>query len=184
MENRSQSKVAMAYGAMYGLAAVVINLIFYFLHTDIQSKTPQLLSYVVLIVFIVLGVKSYRDQELGGAISYGKSLGTGTLIGLFGGFITGIYTVLLFTFIDPDLVQKIIDASQQQMADKGMSEDQIEMAIIMTRKMMTPVFLFIFSIVGSTFMAFFFSLLISVFTKKEQQNPFHGINQEPHSTIG
>ncbi|MCX6292176.1 MAG: DUF4199 domain-containing protein [Bacteroidetes bacterium] len=168
MENkRTQMKVAMTFGAMYGLSASVIGLIFFFIGVDFQSKIPQYLNYILLILFIIFGVKSYRDQDLGGFISYGKSLGTGVLIGVFGGFITGIYTVLLFTVIDPGLVQKILEASQQQLIDKGMPEDQIQMGLSWTRKLMSPVFLFLFSVLGSAFVAMVFSLIVSVFMKKE-----------------
>jgi hypothetical protein len=172
MEKRKQSKVAMTYGAMYGLAASIIYLIFYFAGADIQSKLPQYIGYLLLILFIVLGVKNYRDQDLEGHISYGKSLGTGVLIGLFGGIIMGFYTVLMFTVVDPGLSQKIIEAAQQQMIDKGLPEDQIEVGLTWTRKLMNPGFLFLFSIVGGAFMAFIFSLIISVFLKKEQ-DPFN-----------
>ena len=121
-----------------------------------------------------MAVKNYRDQDLGGFISYGKSLGTGTLIGLCGGVIAGFFTVILFTVIDPGLAQKIIEKAQQDMIEKGnLSEEQINMGISMTRKFMNPAFLFIFSILGTAFMAFIFSLLISIFTKKEQ-TPFQG----------
>jgi hypothetical protein len=169
MEKRTRIKVAMTYGAYYGLSASVAGLIFYFMGTDVQSKLPQLLSYILLIIFLFLGIKSYRDQDLDGYISYGKSLGTGVLIGLFGGIITGFFTVLMFTVIDPGLAQKIIEKAQEQMIEKGgMSDEQIEMAMSMTKKFMTPTMLFLFSIVGSAFMAFIFSLIVSVFTKKEQ----------------
>src|SRR5437667_11482637 len=105
MEKRTQAKVAMAYGTMYGLAASILYLIFWLAHSDVQSKTPQWLGYVLLIIFIVAGIKSYRTQELSGFISYGKSLGTGVLIGFFGGIITAFFSVLMFTVIDPGLTQ-------------------------------------------------------------------------------
>ncbi len=173
MENkRKQSKVAMSYGTMYGLASSIIYLVFYFGGASIESKIPQWIGYVLLIIFIYMGIKNYRDQDLGGYINYGRSLGTGVLIGLFGGVITGFFTVLMFTVIDPGMAQKILDAAQQRMLEKGMPEDQIEMGMKWTRKFMSPAILFVFSILGSAFMALIFSLIISVFTKKEQ-NPFN-----------
>ena len=181
MEKRSQSKVGMAYGAMYGLAASIVSLIFYFAGVDMQSKLPQYTGWVLLIIFIVVGIKSYRDTELSGFISYGKSLGTGTVIGLFGGFITGIFTVLLFTIIDPGLTAKIIEKIQEQWAEKGMTEEQISVALMWTKRMMSPVMLFIWSIVGSAFMSFLFSLIISIFMRKEG-NPFQTNTQPMDST--
>jgi hypothetical protein len=173
MENkRSQLKVAMNYGTLYGLAGVALTLLFYFLGVDLQSRIPQVINYAILITFISMGIKSYRDEDLGGFISYGKSLGTGTLIGLFGGIISAIFIVIFFNYIAPEMIQKILDSSQQKLAEKGMSDEQIEQAISITRMFMKPVWLFLFSILGSTFAGFLFSLIISIFTKKED-NPFN-----------
>lgn len=173
MENkRSQAKVAMNYGLLYGLAGIAITLLFYFLGTDMESKIPMLTGFAALILFIIIGVKSYRDEDLEGYISYGKSLGTGTLIALFGSIITAIFTVILFTYIAPELPEKIIENAQQKLAEKGMSDAQMEQGIKMTRMFMSPVWLFFFSILGTTFWGFVFSLIISIFTKKES-NPFN-----------
>ena len=159
MENqRTQTKVAMNYGTLFGLAGVAIFLLFYFMGTDIQSKLPQWISYAVLCVFIVVGVKSYRDEDLGGYISYGKSLGTGTLISLFGSFISAIFVVLFFKFIAPDMIQRILDSTQQKLIEEGMSDDKIEMAMSYTRKFMTPIWFFGLSLIGTAFMGFLFSI--------------------------
>jgi hypothetical protein len=173
MENqRTQTKVAMNYGTLYGLSSVAVFLLFYFLGTDIESRLPQYLSYAILIMFIVMGIKSYRDEDLGGYISYGKSLGTGVLISVFGGILTGVFTLIFFLYIAPEMSQKIMEAAQQNMAEKGMSDEQIESAMSISQKFMTPPWLFVFSVLGSAFMGFIFSLLISIFMKKEQ-NPFN-----------
>jgi len=174
MEKRSQWKVAMTYGAMYGLVSSIIYLIFYFAGADIDNKGPQLIGYFILIATIYIGITNHRNNDLGGFISYSRSLGTGVLIGLFGGIITGFFTVLMFTVIDPELAQKIVEKAQQDMVEKGnMSEEQISMAVSWTQKFMNPLMLFLFSILGSIFMAFIFSLIVSIFTKKEQ-TPFQG----------
>lgn len=172
MENpRSQIKVAMNYGGYYGLSGVITFLAFYFIGTDMQSKLPQLLGYVLLIVFMVMGIKSYRDEDLGGSISYGCSLGTGILISIFGGIITGAFTVLFFSYIAPEMTQKILDQTEQGLLEGNMSEAQVEQAMTYTRKFMAPGWLFVFSILGSAFMGFIFSLIVSIFLRKNQ-DPF------------
>ena len=70
------------------------------------------------------------------------------------------------------MIQRILEAAQQNMAEKNMSEEQIEKAMEITQKFMTPVWLFIFSILSTTFMGFLFSLIISIFTRKEE-SPFN-----------
>ena len=164
-----------SYGVMFGLAAAAIMLIFYFMGTDVKSKAPQWINWLLLITFIVLGVKNYRDQDLGGTIAYGKALGTGTLISIFGGIVSGAFTLIFFVWIAPEMTQKIMDMSQQQLMDQGMSEEQIATALDYTKKFMTPTWLFIFSILGTTFIGFLFSLVISIFLKKEE-NPFNSNN--------
>ncbi|MBP6531994.1 MAG: DUF4199 domain-containing protein [Bacteroidia bacterium] len=173
MENqRTQNKVAMTFGAIYGLASIVVFMLFYVIGTDIQSKAPQYLSYLLLAIFIIMGVKSFRDQDLGGYISYSRSLGTGTLISLYGGIISGAFSVLFFMVIAPEMTEQIIAAAQENMAKQGLTEEQMQMGVEWTRKFTQPLWLFVFSIIGSVFIGFILSLLISVFLKKED-TPFN-----------
>lgn len=171
MKTRSQTSFALTYGAMLGMAGVIVYLVFYFLGADPSSKIPGYIGYLISIVTIAYGIKNYRDEESGGFISYGRSLGTGVLIGLFGAIITAIFTVLMFTVIDPDLAQRMLEIGQQKMAEKGMSEEQMEMAMTYSKKFMSPPFLFIFALLSSVFMSFIFSLIISIFMKKDK-DPF------------
>jgi len=172
MENqRTQNKVAMSYGLMFGLSGVAVFLLFYFTGADMQSRWPNYLTYILLILFITMGIKSFRDEDLGGEIGFGKAVGTGTLISIFGGIIVGAFTALFFVYIAPEMTERIIEAAQQNMVENGMSEEQIEMAGNMTRKFMTPMWLFFFSILGNAFMGLIFSLIIGIFLKKDK-NPF------------
>ncbi|MFZ7115090.1 MAG: DUF4199 domain-containing protein [Bacteroidota bacterium] len=161
----------MTYGAICGLVSIVLFLLFYFMGTDIQSRAPQYLSYAVLVIVIIMGIKSYRDQDLGGYISYSKALGTGTLIALYSGIISAAFSIIFFMFIAPEMTEQIIAAAQENMAKQGMSEEQMQMGIDWTRKFMQPTWLFTFSVLTTVFLGFVFSLLIAVFLKKED-SPF------------
>ena len=167
METRSQTKVAMQYGLMLGVAGSLVYLIFYFMNADPGSRLPTWIGYLLMIVFITLGIKSYRDQDLAGYISYGKSLGTGVLVGLFSGIILAAFTVLMFTVIDPGLAEKVLQASEQKWIESGMGDEEISMAMKWAEKFLTPSFLFVFTLVGNVFMSVLFSLIISIFMRKE-----------------
>lgn len=173
MENtRSQNQAAITYGTFYGLSGIVVFMLFYLLGTPISSKAPQYIGYILMIIFIILGVKSHRDADLGGYIGYGKSLGTGTLIAFFGGLISGFFTVIFFKYIAPDAMQQIMEEAQRNMAQQGLSEEQMQKGLEYAKKFSTPLWLFMFSALGSAFMGFIFSLIISVFMKKES-TPFN-----------
>jgi hypothetical protein len=110
---------------------------------------------------------------LGGYIPYAKSLGTGVLIAFFGSIIVAFYTYIFFNFIDPALIDQMLEMSRQQMIERGMPDDQVEMAVEMSGKFMTPGWMFAFSILGVTFMGFLFSLIASAFLKRNQETPFN-----------
>jgi hypothetical protein len=142
---RTKFQVAAMYGAYYGLASILSMLLFYVLNFEIRSSLPTLIGYGLLILFMVMGTKNYRDHELGGFIS--------------------------FSFIDPEMVQRILDSTQEQMIQQGMPDAEVEKALDMARRFMTPTWLFLLSIAGSAFMGFLFSLFTSIFLKKDS-NPF------------
>jgi hypothetical protein len=170
---RTQTKVGMKYGLIYGVASIALSLIFYLTGTDLQAKLPQYLNYGVLLGAIILGIRSFRDEDLGGYISYGKSLGTGVVIAFFGSIIVAFYTYLFFNVVDPALIDQMIEMTREKMIESGMPDDQVEMAVDMSARFMTPGWMFTFSILGITFMGFVFSLLASVFLKRNQDNPFN-----------
>lgn len=174
---RSQTKVAMTFGAVYGMAVIALMLIFYFTGIDYQSRIPSLIQYAVQIVVIAIAIKSYRDQDLGGYIKYSKALGTGTLTSIFGGALVGGFTIILMYYIAPEMIETIMTKVQENMEAQGtMTEDQLQMGLSWTRKMMQPLPLFIFGIIGSGIMGFIFSLVVSVFLKKDNPNPFSSEN--------
>ena len=164
---KTKFEVAARYGAFYGLATIISMLIFYVLQFNLKSSLPSLISYVLLVVFIFNGVKSYREHSLGGYISYSSSLGLGVLISIFGGFLIAGWTTILFSFIDPDIIEKILSSTQEELMKSGLSDADVEQALNMSKKFMTPGWLFFLSIVGSAMMGFIFSLFVSIFTRKE-----------------
>ena len=62
----------------------------------------------------------------------------------------------------------MMKAVEEMYLEKGMSEDQVEMAMKMVSKMQTPLLLMFSSIFGFVLMGTFFSLITSAFIKKEK----------------
>src|ERR1700741_2780169 len=109
MENQANStlKQSLLYGGILGLVSIIISVIAYVLDMSADSSIKWVNS-IVQIIILVLGIKNYRDQHLGGYISYGKALGTGTLIAFIGSIIAAIYTVIFVTLIDPEFVSNLL----------------------------------------------------------------------------
>ncbi|MEX1189938.1 MAG: DUF4199 domain-containing protein [Bacteroidia bacterium] len=164
--NASMLPSASRHGVFLGLALILIQTIFYLADIRLDSGLGYL-TYLVLIGGLFLAIKSYRDQFNSGFLSYGRAVGYGVLVALLAGIISGVFTFILYEFIDPNLIDKLLMESESKMLDSGIAEEQLDMAMEMNKKIITPGFLTIMGILGQTFMGLVFSLVLAVFLKKE-----------------
>jgi len=163
-------KFAMNYGAVLGLGLVAIALLFWMLGVDEQqSIIPALLNNGLTIGFLVYAIIQYRDLFNEGFITYSASLKLGTTVAFFSSVIMAFYTFIYITYLNPDFLANILNITEQAMfeADPEISDDQLDLALSMTTKFMQPHWMMIMSVLGGTFMGFIFSLIISIFVKKE-----------------
>jgi hypothetical protein len=175
MENQKVSvwKANLNWGLILGLALVIYSAILYF-SDNMFNKSLSYFSYLIIVIGLFLGIKAYRDNFLGGYITYGQTIGAGIIISLYASIISAVFTILLYKFIDPDLSQKLFAFTEQQMLDKGTPEDQVEMAMKITEKFLNPYFMAGFAILGSVVVGLIISLIEGIFLKKE--NPANEMN--------
>lgn len=184
MENQPVSPVstAMRWGAILGVVGIATSLINYmvggFNPENSESMFAKLIQYgmYALIIFVlVMAMQQHRDKELGGYMKYGRGLGLGTLIGVFYGIIAALTAFAIFQFLMPaDFAEKAMNVAREKMLERNpdMSEEQIEMGLSMARKFMSPPLMSLMVFVGSVFICFLFSLIVSAFVKKSDPNSF------------
>lgn len=165
---------------MLGGTAIVYSLILYILG-ETGNQTLGYISFAFYILFMFLGIKNYRDKMNGGFITYGNSFLLGFFIVLIGGILASLFSFVLFKFIDPGLVDTMIETAREKMESRGdMSEEQIDMALEMSKTMMSPLWMMIWGLAGSAFIGAILSLIVSIFMKKEG-TPFDA--PSPDNTI-
>ena len=163
-------KFAMNYGAVLGLFLMLIALILWILGIDEQkSVIPSILNNMVIIGFLFYVISHYRDNLNSGFISYAESLKLGTSVSFFSSIIMAFYTFLYITYLNPDMLANILNMTEQAMLETkpDISDEELDLALSMTSKFMQPHWMMIMGVLGGTFMGFLFSLVISIFTKKE-----------------
>ena len=79
-----------------------------------------------------------------------------------------VYFIIYANFIEPNFVDKILDISKLEMAKKGLSEEQTESAIEMSKKFMSPVFMAIMSFISNSVMGTLASLIGAAIFKNEK----------------
>ncbi|MDD3875331.1 MAG: DUF4199 domain-containing protein [Bacteroidales bacterium] len=171
MENNTSSlnKSAMYYGAIIGILLVSVILLSYVFNMTTQRAIGYF-QYIIIVGGITLAQIKYRNNNLNGYMSYGKALGFGTLTIFYASVITGFFTYILYAFIEPGLIEQILEMTEQAMVDKGMSDEEIDMALTFSRKFTSPTILAVSAVFGSTFIGFLFSLITSIFTKKKDDS--------------
>jgi hypothetical protein len=167
MEERSTFwKSAMIYGLYLSVALTLFSVILYVSGLLLNQKIGYF-SFVIYVAGIVIAQIYYRDRELNGFISYGQALGFGVAIMLFSGIVTALYTMILYTFIDPGLVDQMKIMQEEALLQRGMNEDQIEAAMSISSKMLTPGWMSIMGLFGSVIFGTIVSLVTSIFVKKQ-----------------
>jgi hypothetical protein len=174
MENKSPWPLALKFGLILALSNIAITMVFYLINPNSAdgkwslSGVIQLLLSVVLAIYILFAAgKMRRDQDFGGIISYGQSLGFMLITAIPAALIISFFTYLFFTYINPELVQKIWDAQAEELAKSGKSDEEIEMQLSMVRKFSSPMMMTIFGGLGTMFQMLIYALIASIFVKKD-----------------
>jgi hypothetical protein len=157
---------AMVYGLYLALVLTLFSVILYVSGLILNTKVSYA-SFVLVVAGIVIAQISYRNRELNGAITYSQALGFGVAIMFFAGIVSALYTLILYSIIDPGLIDQMKIMQEEALLQKGLSDDQIEATMVMTSKMMTPVWMSIMGLIGSVFSGTIVSLITSIFVKKQ-----------------
>ena len=157
--------------AVFGLYIGVVLIAFDIILWMVSAKGTSLMqnfNIILLVAGIVLAIRFYRDKDLQGYISYKNALKMGTLLSFFASLILGFDTYVLLKFIDPSLMQVILDASEKLLIESGRSDAEVEMMMTVTQQVTTPFILLVSTIFSITFWGALFSLLIAFLLRKEK----------------
>lgn len=165
-EKVSVWKANLTNGLILGMIGIAYSLVMYFLDLTL-NKIQGYIFFLVLIVTLFYLVKSYRNNYLHGFITYGQAVGAGVVIFLYYSIIASIFTYILYTVIDPELISKQLAASEELLLKRGMTQEMIDAGMNMQKKMMRPGIMAVSGIFISMFIGTVMSLLVAIFVRKE-----------------
>jgi hypothetical protein len=85
-------------------------------------------------------------------------------MGLLGATFNMFYT----RFIDPTILTQTLDQARANMEAKGMDDSQIDQAMEISQKFMSPGVMFAFAVIGYLLMGFLLSLVIAAIIRKDK----------------
>src|SRR4030095_2135044 len=165
---KSAMSTAFKYAIITALAIFILSIILYITNLYL-NQSASYISYLVLLVGLVFAVKNRRDKDLGGYITYGEAFKTGFLFSVITTIIVTVFSFIMMQFIATDMIDNILKTTEQRMIDKGMTDDQVTMAMNFTRRLMTPGWLALIGVVFFTLVGLVLSLIVAAVFKKERQ---------------
>lgn len=181
MENKSNPLISQAllYGLYYALVSIILSLVMWmvnFIPTSIGGSMLMLLvTIVIAFVLLYYFTKKYRDDSLGGYITFGKAFVFAFLVVVFSTLITAVYNYIFNAFIDPDYLERVMNTTvtsmEERLARGGMSADQIDSIVgkMEQRMSLSPLKSSLKSIPGGIIFGTIVALITSAIVKKSQE---------------
>ena len=170
-QNAESPKVTtMSVGIRYGLIQAVVS-IAYFVGMDVAGVDMtqgigRWASLLFSIAIIYLAHKYYKENG-DGYMSIGQGTGIGFWMSLVSSVISSAFTFVYVAYINTGYIEQMLDKTRESMESRGgMSDEQIDQAMEMTAKFMTPTMMLIFGIVFGIIILVLCALVVSLFTKK------------------
>lgn len=150
------------YALITGLVIIVMSAAFYIAGFEAKGWV-QWLIYVPFLIGLILNAQAYSKAN-GGYITFGQAFSSCFKA-------TALITILvlswtiLSTYIFPEMKDRAFESAQAEMESQGSSEEQIEMALNLTRRFFIP-FLIMGVVLGYMFVGAIFSLIAAAIARK------------------
>ncbi len=176
-EPHSLNYFSMMHGLYLGLA-LVLNLLIFYVIGDPFSTATGYLGYAIILGGLGFAMWTFAKLNTEEGLPYSRALGLGTLVALFGSFIFAFFTFVLYKYIEPGLIEKLLSNLEVKLLAQGWKDDAVESMLGAQKKFITPGLLAFGTIITYTLTGFIFSLVLAIFFKKEPTDPFYGVDQE------
>lgn len=134
--NPARLPYAVRYGLIAALLASLFSMVAYFAGQE-YNRGLQWVAMVIPFVLVFVCLNNYK-RDNGRVLNMGQGFGLGMLFFLVYAVITSVYTLLYMEVINPDFLAGMEEMTIQQLEDRGMSDEEIDMAMRYSSIFMKP----------------------------------------------
>jgi hypothetical protein len=167
MEKISTARVAIKWGLICGVLAILFSTILYISGLWESWYVGLVLSIVLYCTCIILSIKEFKTYN-NGYMSYSEGLSIGTFVSGVGGILSIMFDYIYKLFIDPEFTTKQLEKAKETYEKFGLSEEQLEEAIAKAENAQMNGLNFIVSVLVYLFFGFLASLLIAGIYQKRK----------------
>jgi hypothetical protein len=130
-KNTTMKKIVIVYGLIAGavVATIMMTIMYMYNSGTLNPDNGEVLGYTVMVIslsMIFFGVKSYRDKQSNGTISFGKGLKIGLLITLIAAVMYALAWEYTYAQLGDQFMTKYTQHHFDEMKAKGVSEADLE----------------------------------------------------------
>ena len=173
MENQksASTSIMLNYGLILGFISILIA-VANFAFGDVYKPHwgMQVVSMAATIIIIVFGLKKIKENNTG-FLSLSDSLKTGLGIALISGIVFIVYFFVFVNYIEPDYFANALKVAEATILETypNWSDEQIEAAMTMSKKMSGIGMTAAMVMVMSLFFGFIISLIAGLIMKKSEE---------------
>lgn len=124
-------KIVIKYGLIGGaIVSLFMASTMPFMHENTNLVNAELIGYTSMLVAlstIFIGIRSYRNKELNGFISFGKAFLVGLYIALIASTMYVLTWMLISDLFIPDFMETYITTSVANMKEAGSTQAEIDL---------------------------------------------------------
>lgn len=172
MQNNRQAIIN--FGLIQGLVGITLAVVLYAtgnynMGGEDANLLYSILNLAVTVTFPLLAILKVKELE-GGFISFGKAFSTGFQVILIAGILGAVWLLVYTTNLEPNYQEAILQRNYEQMSEQGMTSEQIDQGIEMTKKFTTPVFMAVVAVLTSAFFGAIIALILGGILQKKDPN--------------
>lgn len=157
------------FGLFVGLSYILASYLFYKTGRQVILN-PQFNNVLMLLTIAgtFIGVRKYREESLGGIISYGNALGSAIYLITIAAVIYGLYINYLYHKV-PELQENYVTSINLMLQEVYKGSPLLEPMTAMIEKWMTPGVIALSEMLNKIFTGFIFSLLLAGILRRKQK---------------
>jgi hypothetical protein len=163
--------VGIRYGVIMGIVSIAYFVILVVAGVDMSQGIGRWGSMVYTLAILFLAHKYFKENG-DGFMTIGQGTGIGFWTTLIASGISSVFTYVYIKFIDQSFIQQLLDKQREAFEEQNMSEDQIDQAMTMTAKFMTPEMMLVFGLIGGVVIGVICAVIMSLFTQKKNPEAF------------
>jgi uncharacterized protein YebE (UPF0316 family) len=157
-------RILLVVGLIAGILQALAGVVMYVADVYFASWS-MLVSGLVLFLCIALGTKWYKDNVLGGIVTYSQAVIIGIVISVSTALIYVLYNVISISFIYPNFLDDMIQDVVARIRASGLSSEQTAELIDSLKRNATVPKIALGNFIRLSIVGTIFSLIISIFLR-------------------